>query len=235
VPHSPRQVKSIWSLGIAWYPKSGVTYAVWDGVSDFDIKLFQEYLTNVPSIIGHPLTLPILIMDILSHYKTPFRNRLERILYGLEIRLGVTRGRPTFLIPQDLRAAETLDSDTMQCNQIVTSFIYQERQYTFLKELADDMVKELDISRYHELPAVKQYQGVLSLAASELHEITQNCVRRTKGELHQTLCLQKRAQTLLDVVGVLLDVLCCWSDNTTDIYHGLSKRYSSHHGNSDGR
>lgn len=197
IPHSPRRVKSIWSLALCWNPKSGRTCALFDGVADADINILRNYLNSHPRLQSHALTLPTMLMDILSQYRILSRNVLERILFDLEIKLGVTRGRAAVLSLEERSLSNELDEITMKCNQLMTSITYQERGQVFIKDLAESLRQEL--SAQYET-GNRDLQLKLRNSSLALEDIVANCSNLAVNTIHQTLCLGKRAQMLLDVV-----------------------------------
>lgn len=200
VPHSPRHVKSIWSLAVTWIPGIGHTYALFDGAADADIQMLQTCLSSRPCIQSHLLTLPTILVDILSHYRIVSRNNLEHLLYDLEKELGVTRGRAAVIGLEARLLPHEIDAITMKCNQLVISLVYQERGQVFIRDLATRLREELSIQYTSATPLNDDLKLRFSNASHEIEDIAQNCYNLAMNTVHQTSCLEKRAQSLINVV-----------------------------------
>lgn len=144
-------------------------------------------------------------MDVLSRYKINSRNVFERILFELEIKLGVTRGRAMVLGVEERFQSYKIDEITMKCNQLMTSIIYQERSQVFIKDLAENLRRQIAIAYYepgHSQSAELRLK--FTSASHEIQDIVENCSNLAVNTIHQTACLEKRAQNLINVVWLKL-------------------------------
>lgn len=161
-------------------------------------------------------------MDVLSRYKIVSRNSHERVLFDLELKLGVTRGRVPVLGLEAQSMSQELDNVTRKCNQLVTSIVYQERRHVFIRDLAVRLREELLIQYASRTPQSGSLQLKLRNASYEIRDIIENCHDLAVNTIHQTLCLGKRAQTLLNVVCQTRTLLL-YADECPDLYHGCTK------------
>ena len=172
---------------------------LFDGVSDNDLETIVQYLQEAKLLYGHPMLIPIMVMEILNQYSSWFRNTLERTLCELEVHLGVTRGRPQVLPWNDPEAIDRLGMHIGRCNALMTSLIYHERRLEFLRTFADDILSILALPKTPLLPLERASE--LSMACLTLEETTRNCITLTRNQIHQVLCLQKRSGALSNVVS----------------------------------
>lgn len=213
VPYSPRDVKSIWSMAISWNARTGETTALFDGVSDGCTRILISYLAMRQPQLGHPMVLPMMIMEVLCHYSIGFRNELQRSLYELEVRLGVTRGRPQILAARGTQdTILLLEANTMNCNHIVTSLVYLERRLSFAKSAAERIIKLMSMFSDAEIALTKA--DTLTCASLDFEEIVGNGLSLVDNQTNLTLCLLKRAFALRDVVS---DGTCSWSQSRLKI------------------
>lgn len=179
-------------------------------------------MNSRPRLQSHLLTLPTILMDVLSHYKIVSRNTFERILFDLEMKLGVTRGRASVLGLDAHLMSQELDNVTRKCNQLVTSIAYQERGQVFIKDLAVRVREELLIQYVGGSSQNSVLQLKLQNALYEIRDITENCYDLAMNTIHQISCLEKRAQTLINVVRLSSKSLTN-TDECSDLYHGCTK------------
>ncbi|KAK5064481.1 hypothetical protein LTR84_000314 [Exophiala bonariae] len=131
------------------------------------------------------------------------KNELQRSLYELEVRLGVTRGRPQILPAR--RAQDTillLEANTMNCNHIVTSLVYLERRLSFAKSAAERITKLMPLFLDTEISLTKGDN--LTYASLDFEEIVGNGLSLVDNQTNLTLCLLKRAFALRDVIFLLI-------------------------------
>lgn len=187
-------------MAISWNAKTGETTALFDGVSDDCIRILVSYLAKRQPQLGHPMVLPIMVFEVLCHYSVGFRNELQRSLYELEVRLGVTRGRPQILPAR--RSQDTillLEANTMNCNHIVTSLVYLERRLSFAKSTAERIMKLMSLSSEAEIAST--HAATLEYATLDFDEIVGNGLSLVDNQTNLTICLLKRAFALRDVVS----------------------------------
>lgn len=160
-------------------------------------------------------------MDILSRYKIISRNRFERILFDLEVQLGATRRRAANIQTRAQLPLVELDNITMKCNQLVTSIAYQERSQVFIRDLAARVHAEL-LAQITSGNLSNTEQLKLKNASYEISDIADNCYDLARNTVHQVSCLEKRAHTLINVVGVTIRIPSK-ADSYLDLYHGCAK------------
>lgn len=155
----------------------------------------------MPHTWSHPLTIPTMLLELLGHYKTARRNQLEGVLWELEVRLGVSHparhGKAVIDISQEL------DLYTMESNRVMTSIVYQERAFDFQNQLAQTLRAELQMHDFSPSSSEQNSHASFLRAATYLDEVLFNRLELLKGAIHQTQCLFKRTQSLLNVVRVL--------------------------------
>ena len=88
VPFGALKVKSVWSLACLWDARMRETTALFDGVSDRNLSILEDYMMGKQKHLDHPLILPIVVLEALCHSSTARRNVHQRSLYELEVRLG---------------------------------------------------------------------------------------------------------------------------------------------------
>jgi hypothetical protein len=198
VPHSPRtNEKAVWSLACSWDANTRSTAGLFESLSDGDIGEVQRYFSGKSEQRQHPLFLPTMLLDLLIVFYVGHRRRLEHSLFVVESQLGITRGK---------RKTDAWDWDyelhretTKHCNTVYTSLVYLERQLDFASRLADFVLQ--CITYCHEEDVFPQQQRTYLMRVSkEMEEGVVNNRNFAKCQLHQVLCLQKRAQALVSVV-----------------------------------
>ena len=194
MPYSPFEVKSIWSLAYSWDAHTSNTTALFDGTSDVQLHILEDYLKHKQRHLGHPLLLPIMILETMCQFSVYHKNVIQRSLYELEVNLGVTRGHPR---NSELWTALPLESHINKCNRVATSLVYLERRLNFTGSLAREIDRQLNNSALLDsLPPPRQPQS-LKLSMSN---IVSNGITFVENQTNLCLCLQKRAQGLRDVV-----------------------------------
>lgn len=119
------------------------------------------------------------------------------MLYVVESQLGITRGQ---------RKTDAWDWDyelhretTKHCNTVYTSLVYLERQLDFASRLADFVLQCIAYCQEEEIFPPAQRTSLLRVS-KEMKESVLNNQNFARCQLHQVLCLQKRAQALVSVV-----------------------------------
>ena len=198
VPHSPRiDEKAIWSLACSWNAKTRSTAGLFESLSDEDLREVERYFSGKTRQREHPLFLPAMLLDLLILFYVSHRRKLEHSLFVVESQLGITRGQ---------RQTDAWDWDyelhrdtTKRCNTVYTSLVYLERQLDFASRLGDFILQCLV---YIEAEKVfpEEPRSYLFSVSKEMKENILNNQNFAGCQLHQVLCLQKRAQALVSVV-----------------------------------
>ena len=198
VPHAPRNTfKSVWAFALSWDTQTGVTCGLFDGVSDHDLTEFSNYLNTAPEERSHPLSRLTSVSELLLTYYASYRRELESQLFKLEHRLSITRGDQRIdawswnqMVFRDM---------TRQCSGVMTGLVYLDRRIhfasTYLNFLRDTLLF-LD----HEVLQSHIRGEELRKISRKLEEAVLNNQNFVANQLHQVLCLQKRSQTLTNVV-----------------------------------
>jgi hypothetical protein len=180
--------------------RTGETTGMIDGTSDMHLDMFKDYLICRQAHIGHPMLLAIMMLEILTHLSIARRNVHQKALFDLEVSLGVTRGRGIPGLP-DQRSLSQLEINTPKCNRLITSLTYLERRLDFAKSLADAISSVLS-NTLSGAPRgmVNLCDPSLLTLCDDYSETVSNCSSFLGNQMHLAACLQKRAQTLLNVV-----------------------------------
>ena len=157
----------------------------------------QQYLQAKQQLISHPLLLLTMVLELLSTFFIDHRREQERLLYLLEYQLGITRGmnRPGAWSWN----YELHQESTKKCNIIYTSLVYLERRLEFVVGLSHFLLEILTSIDKEEL-FTEQHRLRLSSQTHIIRETVANNRDFAKMALHQTICLQKRCQSLAVVV-----------------------------------
>ena len=153
---------------------------------------FEDYIRNKQKHLGHPMILPLMILESLSHFSITRRNAHQRSLYELEVRLGVTRGH---LQAESKTGIDLpLGKSTTQCNHLITSLVYLDQRLHFVKSLAEEVGRQLN-----SLVGLESHPQI---EPSNLYfmDLISNCLSFIDNQRNLILCLQKRAYGLLTVV-----------------------------------
>jgi len=197
VPHSPRtNEKAIWSFACSWDAKTRSTAGLFESLSDEDMREVKSYFSGKTRQKQHPLFLPAMLLDLLIVFFVSHRRKLEHALFVVESQLGITRGQ---------RQTDAWDWDyelhrdtTMHCNTVYTSLIYLERQLDFASRLGDFVLQCLAYIE-EEKVFLGEPRTYLFSVSKEMKENVLNNQNFARCQLHQVLCLQKRAQALVSV------------------------------------
>jgi hypothetical protein len=184
-------------MSVTWDASTGNTNALFEGVSDEDIKELQEYLHAKAKLFSHPIILPTMILELLNTFFIDHRRELERLLVVLEHQLGVTRGmfRQTDVWDWDY---ELHRESTKHCNVIYTGLVYLERRLEFTLGLSQFLLECLQTV---EEEGLQQSSKILSVGVCKMvKETVVNNRNFARSQLYQTMCLQKRCQALSTVV-----------------------------------
>lgn len=200
MPHSPRNIfKSIWSIALTWGVETGAITGVFDGMSEQDTQELEVYLNSVKGSANHPVSILAFLAETLGAYYTEMRQDLELELFTLERELGITRGVSGFegwgWGPVVFREY------TKKCNRLNMGPVYLERRFSFLTSFERWLLDTLllidkEVSVFGTVPPV-----FYSISRS-VSETLQNSLGVVTSELHQTTCLQKRAQMLTSTVSL---------------------------------
>jgi hypothetical protein len=197
VPYSPGDFKSTFSLTWSWDPQTCETTGLFDGVSDLDLKLIQGYMLHRQEFLGHPLLPHLMLLEALCHFSVNRRNVHQRLLYELEVCLGVTRGYSYRIAEADATNMLNLEQGAVRCNRLRTALVYFERRLTFLTSLVD---KIDELLRSPELTVSDPTLPHLSAGSRCFADVVSNSRSFVENQAHLCLCLQKRAQGLNDMV-----------------------------------
>jgi hypothetical protein len=157
----------------------------------------ERYFSGKPQQRQHPLFLPTMLLDLLIVFYVGHRRRLEHELFVVESQLGITRGQ---------RETDAWDWDyelhrktTKRCNTVYTSLVYLERQLDYASRLGDFILQCLAYTEEEKVFPEQQTAYLLRIS-KEMRENVLNNQNFARCQLHQVLCLQKRAQALVSVV-----------------------------------
>ncbi len=138
-----------------------------------------------------------MLLDLLIIFYVSHRRKLEHSLFVVESQLGITRGQ---------RKTDAWDWDyelhrdtTKHCNTVYTSLVYLERQLDFASRLGEFVLGCLAYTE-EENVFPEQQKAYLLRVSKEMKENVLNNQNFARCQLHQVLCLQKRAQALVSVV-----------------------------------
>lgn len=198
VPHSPRpDAKAVWSLAVSWDASSASTQALFESVSDADIRDVREYLAAEENKTGHPLFLLTMLLDLLVAFYIEHRKELQVSLFLLEAQLGITRNiQATDAWSWDL---DVHRETTKMGDAVYTGLVYLERRLTSALDLSHFILDCLEYCEAERLLDQARFP-VLARASKCLTEKVGNNDYLVGTQLHQTLCLQKRCQALTSVV-----------------------------------
>ncbi len=199
VHHSPRtNEKAIWPLACSCDAKTRSTAGLFESLSDEDMREVERCFSGESRLREHPLFLPTMLFDLLIIFYVSHRRKLEHSLFVVESQLGITRGQ---------RKTDAWDWDyelhrktTKHCNTVYTSLVYLERQLDFASRLRDFVLQCLSYLD-EEKVFPKETGASLFSVSKEMKENVLNNQNFAKCQLHQVLCLQKRAQALVSVVS----------------------------------
>lgn len=174
-------------MAISWSAKTGETTALFDGLSNDCIRILVSYSTKRQSQLGQLMVLPIMVVEVLCHYSIGFRNELQRSLYELEVRLGVTRGRPQALPTRRSQDMISLpEANTMNCSHIITSLVNLERRLSFAKSTAQRITQFMSLSSKAEIAS--SHADTLVYATLDFEEIVGNGLSLIDNLTNLTLC-----------------------------------------------
>jgi hypothetical protein len=189
--------KAIWSLACSWNAKTGSTAGLFESLSDEDMREVERYFSGKSQQRQHPLFLPTMLLDLLIVFYVSHRRKSEHQLFVVESQLGITRGqRKTDAWDWDYELHRDM---TKQCNTVYTSLVYLERQLDFASQLGDFILQCLAYADEEKVFPERQ-KACLSRISKEMKENVLNNQNFARCQLHQVLCLQKRAQALVSVV-----------------------------------
>jgi hypothetical protein len=186
-------------MALTWDVKSGLIAGIFDGLSDHDMSSLSQYLFSVAGQPNHPIALLVFLAETLGAYYTEMRQALELQLFTLERELGITRGAGSGFEGWDWSPA-VFREYTKKCNRLNMGPVYLERRLSFLTSFERwllDILARLD----EEVSVSGTQLPAFPSTSRSIAETLENSLNITMNQLHQTMCLQKRAQMLISTVS----------------------------------
>ena len=193
VPHSPNNdIKAIWSLAITWNPESLLTTGIFDGASPSDAQFLAGSI-NAESHF-HPISIPLALLELLTVNYTEMRRELAKSLVILERDVGLIHRRESAAWNVSHWNEAKLQSLTKEINLLNTHLAYMERRFDFAMRLAtflQGLVSGEPTKTLHYMDSVP----------NAIVERLENAGHFLDNSFHHIKCLQKRAETVINVVS----------------------------------
>jgi hypothetical protein len=193
VPHSPNNdIKAIWSLAITWNPESLLTTGMFDGASHGDAEFLAGSINAEPHF--HPLCIPLALLEMLMINYTEMRRELAKSLVILERDVGLIHRREAAPWNVSHWDEAKLQAVTKEINLLTTHLAYMERRFDFTMRFAaflQGLASGKSVQIQHHIGSVPEI--VMERLANAGHFLD--------NSFHHIKCLQKRAETVINVVS----------------------------------
>ncbi|KAF2008583.1 hypothetical protein BU24DRAFT_429178 [Aaosphaeria arxii CBS 175.79] len=198
---------SMWSFALKWDAQTGRTDGFLEGFSPASLTEFTEHIKSSSTYLGHGLTLPeILVHMITTQLNDRMRIPCEELFYDEERRTDLSNlsylgsKRPAALQTWSL---DEIQGITTRANRYITTMVYLKRRFRSTAQITHRLLSILEeVSRIDRTDSDAWTQD--QLEDDRRKQRLQNRVGVLEGYEYQTECMLKRIENLNNVLYTVL-------------------------------
>jgi hypothetical protein len=154
------------------------------------LRDIQKALENTEYLAGHPLHLPLIMLDCYIQENVDESNAIHREFGYLEESISITNWYTTERRAQD---PESLHRSWKKVPQTQNRLPFHERRWNFIANYVDFLLEQN--RRGYRLPTAD------SAAVKQIHDVLQNYKRLAADQKSEIQCLYKRSESMVNLVS----------------------------------